>query len=133
MNKRHSGTQREVAHLKEDESELSAERAVRGVSKGSLRLMSACTRERQSGIRRGFAYSCVVRMFEMSTSRLNEEESELSEERKVRSILKAGIGHEATLASPCGCQKKTLWIRIASAQTAKVTTGQGEWRVSSNS
>ena len=75
----------------------------------------------------------VVRMIELSNSRLNEEESELSEERKVRSILKAGIGHEATLASPCGCLKKTVWIHIASAQTAKVTTGQGEWRVSSNS
>jgi hypothetical protein len=45
----------------------------------------------------------VVRMFEMSTSRLNEEESELSEERKVRSVLTAGIGHEATLAS-------SLWV-----------------------
>ncbi len=41
-------------------------------------------------------------MFEMSTSRLNEEESELSEERKVRSILKTGIGHKPRWRLPVG-------------------------------
>jgi len=52
----------------------------------------------------------VVRMIELSNSRLNEEESELSDERKVRSILKAGIGHEAPLASPAGIKKKVRFI-----------------------
>ena len=45
-------------------------------------------------------------MTEMSTSRLNNEESELSNDvRAVRSVLKAG-GHEALLASPAGSKKK---------------------------
>ena len=45
-------------------------------------------------------------MYEMSTSRLNDEEPELSAERKVRSILKALGGHEATMASRAGLKKK---------------------------
>ena len=52
----------------------------------------------------------VVRMIELSTSRLNDGESELSDERKVRSILKAGIGHEASLASPAGSKKKVRFV-----------------------
>jgi hypothetical protein len=39
----------------------------------------------------------------MSTSRLNEEESEPNPARPVRSVLTAGIGQEATLAS-------SLWV-----------------------
>jgi len=42
----------------------------------------------------------------MSTSRLNEEESELSEERKVRSILKAGIGHKPRWRLPVGVYRR---------------------------
>ena len=48
----------------------------------------------------------VVQMTEMSTSRLNDEESELSNDvRAVRGILKA-VGHEALLASSAGSKKK---------------------------
>ena len=49
--------------------------------------------------------SDVVRMCELSTSRLNDEESERSAEPAVRSILKAA-GHEAQLASTEGSTKK---------------------------
>jgi hypothetical protein len=52
----------------------------------------------------------VVRMIELSTSRLNNGESELSDERKIRSIFKAGIGHEASLASPTGSKKKVRFV-----------------------
>lgn len=49
----------------------------------------------------------VVRMYELSTSRLNDGESELSNDvRAVRSILKASGGHEATMASRAGLKKK---------------------------
>ena len=47
----------------------------------------------------------VVRMCELSTSRLNDEESERSAEPAVRSILKAA-GHEAQQASTAGSTKK---------------------------
>ena len=49
-------------------------------------------------------------MIELSTSRLNDGESELSDERKVRSILKAGIGHKASLASPAGSKKNVRFV-----------------------
>ncbi len=42
----------------------------------------------------------VVQMIELSTSRLDDEESELSEERKGQSTLKLGIRYKASLASP---------------------------------
>jgi len=49
----------------------------------------------------------VVRIVEMSTSRRNRVESELNSARPVRSILKAGNRHEATMAShPAGSKKK---------------------------
>ena len=45
-------------------------------------------------------------MTEMSTSRLNDEKSELSNDvRAVRSVLKAVGGQEATLAFPAGSKK----------------------------
>jgi len=47
----------------------------------------------------------VVRMYEMSTSRLNDEESERSAELEVRSVFKTA-GHEATLASTVGPKGK---------------------------
>jgi len=47
----------------------------------------------------------VVRMYEMLTSRLNDEESERSAELEVRSVFKTA-GHEATLASTVGPKGK---------------------------
>ncbi len=46
-------------------------------------------------------------MYEMSTSRLNDEGPELSAERKVRSIFRASGGHEATMA---GLKKKVRFV-----------------------
>ena len=49
----------------------------------------------------------VVRMIEWSTSRLKFDESELNPARPVRSVLKSGNRHEATMAShPAGSKKK---------------------------
>ena len=58
-------------------------------------------------------------MTEMSTSRLNDEKSELSNDvRAVRSILKAG-GHGAQLASFAGFKKKVRFALQEPDRTAK--------------
>jgi hypothetical protein len=54
----------------------------------------------------------VVRMIEWSTSRLNGEESELNPARPVRSVLKAGNRHEATMASHPAGSKKTVRFEL---------------------
>ena len=70
----------------------------------------------------------VVQMTEMSTSRLNDEESELSNDvRAVRGILKAG-GHEALLASSAGSKKKVRFAlqepdRAGSERPSGVASG----------
>ena len=68
----------------------------------------------------------VVRMTEMSTSRLNDEESELSNDvRAVRSVLKAVGGQEAPLASPAG-SKKTVRFALQEPDHAGLDRSSGE-------
>ena len=66
----------------------------------------------------------VERMVELSTSRLNDEKSELSNDVPVRSILKAG-GQEAPLASPAG-SKKTVRFALQEPDPAGQERSSGE-------
>ena len=69
----------------------------------------------------------VERMVELSTSRLNDEKSELSNDVPVRSVLKAVGGQEAPLASPAG-SKKTVRFALQEPDHAGLDRSSGEAR-----